>query len=423
MYDPDFSRLKPLLLAASIASMLLTVTACELLTPDDTIAPETPDQVLARVMTGVSELRGLDFLEPVDVEYLSPHEIETYLQGLLGDEEREELYQLEELLSTLGLLGADVNLVALYLDLLSEGVLGAYDPEENRLVVRLEDNSIGPSEELTLAHELTHVLQQQHFDIHSLLKDTGDNFDLGLAVSTLAEGDATMLEIQYLQEFSLTVPNPPDTPVYNSAPPIIQQLLLFPYIQGVPLVRSFEAEQWEGVNSAYQHPPRSTEQVLHPGKYHRGELPSKVTLPSLDGLLDSEWEPIFSSVGGEFLIAQTLRSSLSQQEAEKAASGWGGDTFALYTSPTNQRLLLWSFQWDSPRDASEFFQAYVRLTGDDGQHPWNEVVSEVPGQEDTRRWVGAGQWLHLQKSGNHTGLIIAPYEDVIRKLAPLLQTP
>ena len=216
--------------------------------------------------------------------------------------------------------------------------------EEGRLVVRLEGDALGPSEELTLAHELTHALQQQHFDIDSLLEKTGDNFDRGLAVTALAEGDATLSELLYLQANSLSVPSVPDMPVYNSAPAIIQDLLIFPYASGLRmLTQNFGEEDWSDVNAAYEDPPQSTEQVIHPEKYLEGEAPLQVALPEIEDALGPSWALIYSSVGGEFLLRHYLGLQLRTGDVDEAASGWGGDAFALYGDATDQHLLLWSF--------------------------------------------------------------------------------
>ena len=374
--------------------------------------------MLTRVKASIAELRGLDFLEPVQAEYLPPSELTGYLEELMDEEEREELYRLDELLTFLGLINADLDLIDLYLDLLAEGVLGAYDTEYGRLVVRLEGSSIGPSEELTLAHELTHALQQHHFDIDSLLEDAGDNFDRGLAISALAEGDATIAELRYLRANSLSLPPTPKLPVYDSAPKIIQDLLLFPYAAGLQmLTQNFGEKEWSRINAAYQDPPTSTEQVLHPEKYIEGETPSEVVLPDVDAALESGWAPIYSSVGGEFLLIQHLGSRLNARTAAEAAAGWGGDAFALYGGPDEGRLLLWAFQWDSVGDADEFFDGYAKFT--EGESSWDNR-REGAGY---RWWGKPSRWVYLQRSADYVSLIIAPSEELAARLSPLLRNP
>ena len=412
------------LLAAMVFPAMVLVASCGLETSSVTTAPaevstdRTPQDVLTKVKSGVAELRRLEFLEPVQVEYLGPAELTDYLHGLMGEKEREELRQMDELLSIIGLIEPDVDLVQLYLDLLSEGVLGAYDTRDGRLVVRLEGDTIGSDHELTLAHELTHALQQQHFDIHSLLEEAGNDFDRGLAISALAEGDATLLELLYLRKNSLPVPRVPDTPVYDSAPTFIQNLLVFPYTAGLRfLAQNFGEEDWTVIDAAYVRPPESTEQVMHPNKYLEGESPIDVSLPNVQDILGEGWSPIYSSVGGEFLIRDYLDSRLSTGDAHQAAAGWGGDAFALYEAPGDIRLLLWVFRWDSTDDAEEFFNGYAKLTEDEGG--WVESI----GNGDTRIWGRQGRWVHLQRAADHVSLIISPSEMLPAKLAPRLQQP
>ena len=406
-------------LSAVIVSIVLLLAACGsdipgVMTPA-TSSAETPQQVLARVKADVAELRGLQFLEPVEAEYLSTQELNGYLFGMMGEEERGELRQLDEFLSILGLIEPDVDLVELYLALLSEGVLGAYDVEDGRLVVRLEGRAIGSEQELTLAHELTHALQQQHFDIESLLEDAADNLDRGLAVSALAEGDATLLELLYLQANSLPLPNVPDTPVYDSAPKIIQELLLFPYTSGLRMLDHTSGdEDWSGINAAYRDPPRSTEHVIHPDKYLEGEAPLHVTLPDAGSTLGEDWTPIYSSVGGEFLIRHHLDSRLGTRDASEAAAGWGGDAFILYGDAGDGRVLFWFFRWDSTEDAEEFFNGYSELAREEGG--WIDTA----GGDAFRRWNRPGRSLHLHRSADYVALIIAPSEELVAKLAPLI---
>ncbi len=384
----------------------------------EVVPQETRGAVEARVKAGVTSLRGLPFLEPVDVEYLSPHQLTEYLEGLMGDEEREELRQLDELFTFLGLIDPDVDLLQLYLDLLSEGALGAYDTEADRLVVRLEGDAVGPSEELTLAHELTHALQQQHFDIDSLLDDASDNFDQALAITALAEGDATLTELQYQLENSIPLPDVPDLPVYESAPEVVQQLLLFPYEAGLGMIMAnFGGGNWPGINAAYKHPPRSTEQVLHPEKYLDDDIPIEVALPEVEVVLGDGWSSIYSSVAGEFLLRHHLDSRLGSRQADRAASGWGGDRFALYGDSATGRLLLWGFLWDSPDDAEEFFDSYADFIEDESD--WNTTVQE----DDYLLGDSPGRWVHLRRSADHVALVIAPTEQLASQLSPLMNAP
>ena len=420
MVGPSFRQPLTRLLRVAAIFSLLVLAACSVDTaattaPTTTALHETPEDVLARVKTNVSELRHLAFLEPVQVEYLSPTELTNYLQELMGEEERRELDQLDELLSVLGLIAPDVDLIDLYLDLLAEGVLGAYNTEDDRLVIRLETDAIGSDQELTLAHELTHALQQQHFDIHSLLEDAEGDFDRGLAVSALAEGDATLLELLYLQSNSLPLPEVPESPVYNSAPQIIQDLLLFPYTAGLRmLTQNFGQENWHDIDAAYQDPPLSTEQVMHPEKYLDREPPADVTLPDISTVLGESWTLFYSGTGGEFLIQNYLDSHHGTREASKASAGWGGDSFALYRDPSARRLLIWVFQWDTNEDAEEFFDSYRELS--DSEREWTDSIEG----DHYSRWGSPSRWVHLQGTGDYVTLIIAPSQALISQLAPLL---
>src|SRR5690606_29911138 len=109
----------------------------------------------------VEEARGLEFREPVDVELAAGEEFE---QRLLEDfdEDVEELEATGTLLTAFGLIDPSVDVVEAMRSLLGGGVVGFYDPETEELVVRGDD--VTPYVRTTIAHELVHALDDQHFE-------------------------------------------------------------------------------------------------------------------------------------------------------------------------------------------------------------------------------------------------------------------
>ena len=84
------------------------------------------------------------------------------------EEEREEILKSEALLKILGMIPQDADLYQMLLDLYGEQVVGFYDTETQELYMIKDIEEITPLEEVTLAHEYVHALQQQYFDIHTL---------------------------------------------------------------------------------------------------------------------------------------------------------------------------------------------------------------------------------------------------------------
>ena len=111
-------------------------------------------------------------------------------------------------------------------------------------------------------------------------------------------------------------------------------------------------------------PPRSTEQILHPEKWHaRRDDPVPIAWPDLSGELPG-YKKISEGQLGELSIKILLNEQLKNEDAAAvSAAGWGGDRFAVYEKDTN-RVLVWITEWDNEKDRDEFKEA-AKALGDD----------------------------------------------------------
>jgi hypothetical protein len=154
-------------------------------------------------------------------------------------------------------------------------------------------------------------------------------------------------------------------------PPILRESLTFPYDQGLQLVLRLQGAGggWEAVNDAYEDPPASTEQVMHPEKYDEREAPVEVRLPAdLAAQLGQGWSATYEDTFGEFQFQVWLRNALDAATGNPAAAGWGGDRFAVLEGPDDAWALVMKTEWDSVEDATEFQGAAGTAVGD-GKHP------------------------------------------------------
>jgi hypothetical protein len=126
----------------------------------------------------------------------------------------------------------------------------------------------------------------------------------------------------------------------------------------------FDRGNWADVNQAYENPPISTEQILHPSKYRLGERPVTITPPNLDAILGSAWQRVARDTLGEWTTYLILgygadnAAQLDDQTAATAAAGWGGDAYQIYYQPDqDQSILAAEWAWDSDTDQNQFFQA------------------------------------------------------------------
>ena len=333
--------------------------------PDDATA--SPLSIYDLVLDRVSEIRGLQPVEPINPQFMSREMLAIEIADDL-EEDLDELLKVQEVLRLLELIPADADLKELLLELYSEQVVGFYDSEEEELFLIGEPREeLSAQTEIVLAHEFVHALQQQTYDINSMLESVEDNADAASAVRALVEGDAVAVEFQYLTEHVTREQlqeylNSGDaaTSAFDSTPYFLQQDLLFPYVEGLTMVLTLRSRlSWDGVDDAYSRPPASTEQVLHPDKYLSAEAPVVVELPDTAAALGEGWEEVYCNVMGEFFLLTYMETRLGQGIAAPIAQGWGGDRYALLSGPDGQYALASLIVWDTAEDAREFHDAMV----------------------------------------------------------------
>ncbi|MCA1614182.1 MAG: hypothetical protein LC800_08560 [Acidobacteria bacterium] len=330
------------------------------------VVAATTDEVLRET----SEIRRLAVLRPVKSGAQSRAEIERMLVRNLGEKTTPEKMRAGELASKkFGLLPADFQLRAFVVSLLTEQILGYYDPKTQHFY--LADWIDVEGQRPVMAHELAHALQDQHFDLLRRFDGwpEGDS-DAELAAHALVEGDASLVMMFYalrdMKRAAATFKSAAaPTPQLDRAPRALRASLMFPYEQGLEFASNlYKRGGWDEVSAAYRRLPESTEQLLHPEKYFARETPVRVELPSLAPALGAPWRRISSNVNGEWGYFLVLNEFLGDEKlARAAAAGWGGDRYALYENPrTRQTLLAHVSAWDTEAEAVEFFDAYARRT-------------------------------------------------------------
>ena len=351
----------PLTIMAVLAALLLGVWwltdgRAEEPAPAPKVAP------VAEIAKRVEAIRGLRFdILPKPVEVTPEQARREGLEDLDRSYPRERRLADEETLKLLGLIDPSVDLREVSGSVFSEGVAGYYDPRTKHLrVVRGAQTTNRFLYEITLAHELTHALEDQRF---GLSPQEGTNDDRALARLALIEGSATLVMERYLLRYFSA--EEALAGVLGSAfatgpdlPPFLQAQLLFPYTSGMAFVQELVRRaggRWTLVDLADRaRPPDSTEQVLHPEKYLRVEQPLPV---SLDAHLGGGWRRAASGVWGEWATSELV--------GEAAAAGWGGDRYELWQRPGGacpapcraRDALVMRWRWDTPAAARRFTPA------------------------------------------------------------------
>jgi len=338
-----------------------------------TAYPTNPAALIQIVEKEVSRMRGLEFKRPVALKLLTPEQLRARLLDKFEQEwPREEARGLALTLAAFDLLEPETDLYQLYLDLYTEQVTGLYDPETQELYVVSDAGGVNVSGRMTLAHELTHALQDQHFDLQGLgygkERQAGHDSEYLAGLQGLVEGDASLLQAQYMRRFSpldwlrfLWEYSRLDMSKFNQAPRAISAGLTFPYLQGSDFVKSlYTSGGWAAVNAAFANPPQSTEQILHPGRYRLNDQPRLVTLPPLTDTLGSGWHLASQDIMGEYYTRLHLEQYLKPISATLAAEGWGGDRYnTFYNEAQKTTVLVWYTAWDNTTEAGEFAKAYT----------------------------------------------------------------
>ncbi len=336
------------------------------------------------ILRAVSRLRELPIKRPVKSGYRSRKEVEqAVIEDFETSQTPEEFAAQTKMLVALGLIPQDYNLREAMIELLTEQVAGFYQPKTGEFV--LTESLIGDdrhSQRIAIAHELTHALQDQHFNLRRFEKPTKGNTDRDMAIRALVEGDATVTMLAYafdgrmeIQKLPLSIgtlleasgallDDPKKTPALAAAPQALKQSLLFPYANGASFVQALLRNGgWTRVSQAFTDLPESTEQVLHPEKYLTRERPVTVSLPDVSALLGQGWSLVTNEVQGEFGYQLILGEFLDDRRAKQAVQGWGGDCSALYEhQPTGQLCLIQVTTWDTRAASRAFFDAYVERT-------------------------------------------------------------
>jgi len=413
---------------ASGATAATPSTLAPSATPTTRAPAATPAEPGIRaVQLDVAALRELQFRRRVPVTVESPAKLAKRLLAVLAEETDEnDLRRQGRAMELLGELPAGSDLPALLNRLQAESVLGFYvpgRPPKGGLYVR-SSRGLDPYAKIILAHELTHAVTDQHFDLtraDRLAAATGREDELA-AYSGLVEGDATLAMQRYLAE-RLTPAEQADaglvaatqrTPERDAAPAAVRESMLFPYQEGLRFVRAlYQQGGWDAVNDAYRDPPTSTEQLLHPERYLR-DRPQRVEVADLSARLGPGWRPAAELSFGELDARLLLQGELAVTTAEAAAAGWDGGRLRTFQRGSHTALALRTV-WDSTAEATQFCNAMRGwATGRFGS------ATRTPG---SLHWSGAGQRTALRCTGPRVAWLSAPDRPTLNRLQTSLGPP
>ncbi|MFQ5702040.1 MAG: hypothetical protein ACE5HU_09370 [Acidobacteriota bacterium] len=385
------SRILASVLALAVGNSLATEKDAK--PADLSIMPIEEVAALAQsIRPRIEQIRGLKFKRPVPVHIVDDAAARAHFKRRLQKFWPEKQMRLEQkAMIQLGLLPAGVDLEESLLTVLEEQTGGYYDPGTDTFYV-LGDmpRSSAP---ILIAHELTHALDDQYYDIDSLLQRSSDNSDRSGVVGAVVEGSGMLVMSLYIvQEMGahrLTPEALKDIAEseagrgekLKAAPEALRRSLLAPYLLGqtfllkgniMGLLGTFHPED---IDRVFRDPPASTEQLLHPDKYWKQDppdVPLAIALPDLSATLGEGWSLKGTGDLGELMLGilvgtppidiTSASATFPSTWTNAAATGWGGDRWQLYAHGADTVTLLATL-WDTPADASEFVAALARPEG------------------------------------------------------------
>src|SRR3954454_12375322 len=393
----------------------------------------TADNSYEAIQRRTAELRGLTPRAAVDRHFLSPDELRAQVLADLNDPDGlESMEHGRRLMVALGLLAPDVDLYNLELQFRTSVVLGQYDPDTKQLDVVAGADPNSPLARTTLAHEFTHALQDQYFDIRALTPKHSDNSDRDLAVSALLEGDAVIMQELYaLHALSRTEREQARREEsaqggdidLDSLPLVMVEETYFPYTEGPRFIAEVigpaalrqvvqtGAGYGPQVNRLFENPPQSTAQILHPEKYQAGIAPVAVALPDLSPALGAGWQELDQDVLGEIDPRIVIQQFLSRERGEDAAAGWAGDSYALLGNG-DQTAVVVSSRWETAAAAQDWAAAY----GDAVKARYRAGLRVVDQRTDGTTWQTPDGVQAIDVAGTSTFITIAPTADQVARL-------
>jgi hypothetical protein len=295
------------------------------------------DKRVADLADFVERARGLDFEHAVSVRFLTEREFKKEIttdHGELTEEDKRDLEEAAGLLRAVGLTQLEAKqLFEDFSAVDAADTLAFYDQEEEEVVIRGKRLDIATK--VTVVHELTHALQDHHFDLDKLDAFAGGN----PAVLALVEGDAIRLEEEYQATLSHRAQEaygaeldtqaaeaegavPPDVPA------ALEIMDFAPYSLGPTFVEAIVVDDGEqGVNDAFREPPTSDKQILIPSAYLDGDKPERVKAPKLQA---GEMRVGKPDTFGALSLYLTLAARVDPAVALSTVASWDGDSFVQF---------------------------------------------------------------------------------------------
>ena len=356
----------PFLLLAAVVLAAAAVAGGLWLRDDGDEGSDHPDAWDPRVeeyVEVVEDERDLEFKHPVHVDFLTEEEFKkrvTADEEDLTDEDREDIEQVTGVFRALALIESDLDLFDTMNELKQAGVVGYYSYEDER--IRMRGTELTPDVQSTLVHELTHALQDQHFDLGTRVEELeeADDSAAASAFDAIVEGDARRIETAWREELGEEERKALDDSQSDQLkdfeasskgiPDVLETLMASPYAFGEALLEVATQEGGdEAVDALFESPPTTEEHQLDPWSLIEDEEEAiEVPEPELaEGEEEFDDDP-FGALGWLVVLGERLPA----KQAFVAADGWGGDAYVAFTRDEVSCIRV-NYRAESDKDLGE----------------------------------------------------------------------
>ena len=328
----------------------------------------------SRIVLDLTRISGMRLRHPVPCDYITKAKINAFLKERMKDVARPEEIRAEELtLKKFGFVPPDFDLAQTTVDLLTEQAAAFYDYNKKKLFIT--ETTPSDTQEPVLAHELSHALADQNFNLARFIRQGRKSDDGSAARLAVMEGQATWLMSEYLaRKNGRSLKDSPalaetmsrlgegaaggEFPVYDNAPLYMRLTLVFPYAKGMLFQNAVcQRDGQVGFAEVFRHAPVSTQQIIHPEDYFSNVKPTQPELP--DAHLPRGYKSLVGGALGELDHAVLLEQFGGRQQAAEIAPHWRGCNFELRENKKAGRVvLLYAVEWDSEESAGRYFAAY-----------------------------------------------------------------
>lgn len=349
---------------------------------------------------------------PVKKAMVTREEVEQYIGDKFKDDvDRIRFERSELVLKKFGLLPRQFNLHDFLIKLLGEQVAGYYD--EKKKTINLLDWVAMDMQKPVIAHELTHALQDQSFDLEKMVKKDEEIEKRGpeefnaliqideesTARTAVMEGEAMIVFADYVLNSmegdacgnnpSCQIPNKrsvADFPKFvdlmlsqmdkekgdsllDSAPLLLREELIFPYSRGMKFIARLltSGGKQMAFTQVVKRMPKTSREIMQPEEYLAGHVVPPLLLPEFKFLKD-DFEPFDAGAVGQLDVSILLKQYTEDEVADRLSPDWrGGSYYAVGRkgakpadgNATAHIGLIYVSKWASDKSAQEFARIYA----------------------------------------------------------------